>query len=308
MLKEELHYPSNSGQNEIFATSWQPETDPLAILQISHGMAEFIERYQNFAEFLAKQGFFVVGNDHLGHGRSAGHPNNYGYFSDGNSKEHIVEDIKALHDLVKADYPTLPYFLMGHSMGSFIVRNYLQKYGDSVDGAILMGTSGPKPELEFLLPLLKVLNRVAPHKRNPLVDQLAFGKFKTYFVEGDSDFNWLSKNQENVKWYENHHQTGFIFTNNGFLTLFSLLNAGTKAGWAKTIPKKLPILVISGEDDPVGDMGKGIRKVFHELEEMQFSDITFCSYPEMRHEILMEENASLVYADILDWLSRHLPQ
>lgn len=308
MIQNEIHYLSTNGENEIFATIWQAEqAKPMAILQISHGMAEFIQRYHEFAEFLTKNGFLVVGNDHLGHGRSVGHPENYGYFSDGNSKDYVVEDVKQLHDSIKEKYPDLPYFILGHSMGSFIVRNYLQKYGHTVDGAILMGTSGPKPELEFLLPILKILNRIAPHKRNTLIDQLAFGKFKTYFSENDSEFNWLSQNQENVAWYEEHPQTGFTFTNNGFFTLFSLLHAGTKNGWTSTIPKDLPILVISGEDDPVGDMGKGVRRVFRELEEAGFHDSAFCSYPNMRHEILMEDNASLVYSDILDWLSRHLP-
>lgn len=114
------------------------------------------------------------------------------------------------------------------------------------------------------------------------------------------------KNQQNVAWYEEHPQTGFIFTNNGFLTLFTLLNDGTKKGWATTIPTELPILVISGDQDPVGGMGKGVRKVFHELEDAQFTDITLCTYPELRHEILMEDSYLLVYQDLLNWLNRHL--
>ncbi len=269
-------------------------------------MAEFIDRYTDFAEFLTGHGFLVVGNDHLGHGRSVAASSDFGYFSKKNSKDYVIEDIYTLHQLVKQEYPTLPYFLMGHSMGSFIVRNYLQKYGASVDGAIIMGTSGPKLETALILPILEVLNKLQPRKQNKWVDQLAFGSFNNYFPEDAAEFAWLSENQENVQRYMDHPQTGFIFTNNGFLTLFTLLQDATKSGWANPIPRELPLLIISGEDDPVGQMGVGIRKVFRELEELDFVDVTFCSYPTMRHEILMETNHLLVYSDILDWLSKHL--
>ncbi|WP_325052384.1 alpha/beta fold hydrolase [Carnobacterium maltaromaticum] len=306
IIKVKLQFPSSNGVNQIFASCWKPEIEPIAVLQISHGMAEFIDRYTDFAEFLTSHGFLVVGNDHLGHGRSVAASSDFGYFSKKNSKDYVIEDIYTLHQLVKQDYPTLPYFLMGHSMGSFIVRNYLQKYGASVDGAIIMGTSGPKLETALILPILEVLNKLQPRKQNKWVDQLAFGSFNNYFPEDAAEFAWLSENQENVQRYMNHPQTGFIFTNNGFLTLFTLLQDATKPGWAKPISRELPLLIISGEDDPVGQMGVGIRKVFRELEELDFVDVTFCSYPTMRHEILMETNHLLVYSDILDWLSKHL--
>ncbi|TFI67282.1 esterase [Carnobacterium divergens] len=305
-MKERITYLSHNQETLISASIWHPLGAPKAILQISHGMAEFIDRYDDFARYLSENQFLVVGNDHLGHGNSVAAVEDRGYFSKGNGKQHVIEDIKKLHDLIKIDYPHLPYFLMGHSMGSFIVRNFLQQYGDTIDGAILMGTSGPKPELNFILSPLTLLNKISPKTRNPLVDKLAFGSFSSYFEETGSDFNWLSKNQQNVAWYEEHPQTGFIFTNNGFLTLFTLLNDGTKKGWATTIPTELPILVISGDQDPVGGMGKGVRKVFHELEDAQFTDITLCMYPELRHEILMEDSYLLVYQDLLNWLNRHL--
>lgn len=306
MVKEKITYLSHNQETLISASIWRPVETPKAILQISHGMAEFIDRYDDFARYLSEEQFLVVGNDHLGHGESVARAEDYGYYSTGNGKKHVVEDVKKLHDLIKIDYPHLPYFLMGHSMGSHIVRNFLQQYGETIDGAILMATSAPNIAIKLILRPLILLNKISPKKRNNIVNKLVFGNFNSHFGKNGSDFSWLSKNQLNVAMYEKHPKTGFIFTNNGYLTLFSLLNEGTKKGWEKKIPKNLPILVISGDQDPFGGMGKGVRKVFHDLEEAHFTDIDICTYSDLRHEILMEESYSLVYQDLLNWFNRHI--
>ncbi|ALS01556.1 alpha/beta hydrolase [Enterococcus silesiacus] len=285
---------------------WEPEKEAIGTVQIIHGMAEYIERYHDFAKYLNNLGFIVVGHDHLGHGESVANDQpKHGYFGQGEPVTFVLEDIHQIKEWIENNYPGLPNFMLGHSMGSFALRNYLQVYKSDLSGAIFMGTGKSAAMLPLALSLTKGLNLTAPEKQNKWLDQMAFGSFSKQFPEAGS-FNWLSKNQENVRCYEEDPLTGFTFTNNGFYTLFRLVDGANRNGWAQNIDQDLPILVISGEQDPVGDFGKGPRKVAKELDEAGIRDVLLVLFTDLRHEILLEEEKNEVYKAIGHWLQKKL--
>ena len=284
---------------------WEPDSVPIGTVQIIHGMAEYIERYHDFAQYLNSRGFIVVGHDHLGHGKSTSAAEaKHGYFGD-EPVNFVLKDIHQMKEWIENNYPDLPHFMLGHSMGSFALRNYLQVYKSEISGAIFMGTGKNVAMLPIALSLTEGLNRIAPEKQNKWLDKLAFGSFNKKFTETGS-FNWLSKNQENVRRYENDPLTGFTFTNNGFYTLFRLVDGANHDGWAQNIDQDLPILVISGEQDPVGEFGKGPRNVAKELDEAGIKDVLLVLFAEMRHEILFENEKNEVYKVIGTWLQKRL--
>ncbi|WP_207695404.1 hypothetical protein DOK67_0001748 [Enterococcus sp. DIV0212c] len=285
---------------------WEPEQEAIGVVQIIHGMAEYIERYHDFAEYLNGLGYVVVGHDHLGHGESvAKDATKHGYFGKGDPVSFVLKDIHQIKEWITEHYPKLPHFMLGHSMGSFALRNYLQFYKPEISGAIFMGTGKKATLLPVALSLTNTLNLTAPEKTNERLDQLAFGDFSKQFPEAGR-FNWLSKSQDNVRRYENDPLTGFTFTNNGFYTLFRLVDGANRTGWAEKIDQNLSILVISGEQDPVGDFGKGPRKVAKDLDKAGIKDVSLVLFAELRHEILLEDEKNEVYKAISNWLQKRL--
>ncbi|MGX7030006.1 alpha/beta hydrolase [Vagococcus zengguangii] len=304
-MKKEFYFSSSRQQKKIHAIIWLPDYQPKGIVQIVHGMAEHIERYTKFADFLTKNGWGVIGHDHLGHGQSVTELSDYGYFDKSNGTGVLIEDTYRLTTIIRKKFPNTKLVLLGHSMGSLIARNYLKKYSNAVDASILMGTSAGRVDLNLGLSLAKQLNRFSPKKINPKLDKVAFGSFNKSFSE-DSKFNWLSKNQQNVQKYEQDKLCGFTFTNNGFYTLFQLTKQANEKGWANSIREGLPILVISGEKDPVGEFGKGPRKVIADLRQSVHSKLTLHLYQELRHEILNEDDNDLIMNDLLGWIEKHV--
>lgn len=285
---------------------WEPQGGKVGTVQIIHGMAEYIERYHDFAKYLNELGFVVVGHDHLGHGQSVLEAESkHGYFGETEPITFVLDDIDQIKEWIENNYPDLPHFMLGHSMGSFALRNYLQLYKADISGAIFMGTGKKASMLPLALSLTKGLNVTAPKKTNKWLDHLAFGSFSKQFPE-NGRFNWLSKNQENVKNYETDSLTGFTFTNNGFYTLFRLVDGANQNGWAQNIDQDLPVLVISGEQDPVGDFGIGPRKVAKELDEAGIKDVSLVLFADLRHEILFENEKIEVYKAISNWLKKRL--
>ncbi|MGX7244891.1 alpha/beta fold hydrolase [Enterococcus quebecensis] len=283
---------------------WEPEQEAIGTLQIIHGMAEYIERYHDFAKYLNGLGYVVIGHDHLGHGESVSTDDpEYGYFGEEEPVSFVLEDIHQVKTWIENKYPNLPHFMLGHSMGSFALRNYLQRDVAGITGAIFMGTGKKPVMLPLALSITKGLNLTAPKKQNKWLDQLAFGSFNKHFPELGG-FNWLSKNQENVRNYENDPLMGFTFTNNGFYTLFHLVEGANCKGWTDEIKPDLPILIISGEQDPVGDFGKGPRKVAKELDAAGVKDVSLVLFAELRHEILLEDEKIEVYETISNWLQK----
>ncbi|CAM3250885.1 alpha/beta fold hydrolase [Vagococcus fessus] len=307
-LKEKVL--STDGETYLNYVTWLPSTEkPKAVLQLVHGMAEYIERYDDFAHYLNKNNILVVGHDHLGHGYSVNEETPlYGYFSKENSPELLIEDVHSITLKAQTAYPNLPYFIMGHSMGSFVVRNYLKNYSKLVDGAIIMGTGGRRPELRAALTVTALLNKKHPTALNKKIDALAFGNFYKAFPEKRTPMDWLSKNKQNVDEYLEDPLLGFTFTNNGFDTLFQLTASANEKGWYNRINHDLPILFTSGEKDPVGNFGKGVIQVTEEMVSDGFDAVTLQLYPDLRHEILNEDEKDLIQSDILNWINHQLPK
>jgi alpha-beta hydrolase superfamily lysophospholipase len=305
-MVEQYTLQSSDKQTDLHLLYW-PIDYPKAIIQLVHGMAENIERYHAFALYLNSLGFAVVGHDHLGHGHSVRQNDPlYGYFG-ADGPKNVISDIYKVKTWTKEKHPKLPYFMMGHSMGSFALRNVLQDYPVDIQGAIFMGTGTSPLHLNFFLPFIKKISKKNSKAIAPLIDKLAFGSYSKKFPEA-GNFNWLSKNQNNVSTYENDPLLGFTFTRNGFATLFSLVHRANQKNWMRNIPTTLPILIISGADDPVGDWGKGPQKVYHKLQKSGFNNLQLQLFPELRHEILFEAEHEEVYHTIGDWLMRHLPR
>jgi alpha-beta hydrolase superfamily lysophospholipase len=295
---------SSDNQTELNLLHW-PIDKPKAIIQLIHGMAENIARYNDFALYLNGLGFAVIGHDHLGHGLSVNKQQPlYGYFGKAGAKN-VITDIHRVKTWAKKRYPELPYFMMGHSMGSFALRNFLQDYPVDIQGAIFMGTGTSPVHLKFFLPLLKKLSQKRAESTAPMIDKLAFGGYSKKFPE-KGNFNWLSKNQKNVANYEKDPLLGFTFTHNGFVTLFSLVQRANQKNWMQNLPLDFPLLIISGTDDPVGNFGKGPQKVYQKLKEAGLQHLDLQLLPGLRHEILLEEDYEKVYRLISQWLDKQL--
>lgn len=305
-VKEDFYYQSANGQNRIHGIMWVPDGEVKAILQISHGMVEHMERYDEFAGFLTDRGILVIGNDHLGHGRSAASEDDWGYFGRDGSRM-VVEDLHAVTERFQKEYPDVKYFLLGHSMGSFMARRYIMNYGERINGVIIMGT-GTQPKLRIiggrlLGGVLKVF--YGERHRSGLMDRLMFGNFDRDFRTLEAS-SWLSKDPEIVKKYSRDPACGFKFTLNGMDTLFTtLLYIQNEKNIAK-IPVSLPVLITSGDKDPVGKCGTGVREVYEAYKSHGVEDITIKLYSGDRHEILNETDRDQVYEDIYRWITGHI--
>ncbi|MBF2719507.1 alpha/beta hydrolase [Psychrobacter sp. NG254] len=283
--------------------------DISATLLIVHGMAEHSGRYSDFAQFLADNGIAVATYDHLGHGQTVKTEADLGFFGDEHPVQSLLKDVIVMADSLKSRHPNVPHFVLGHSMGSFIVRNVLKHHARNFSGAILMGTADANPLTKVLLPINKLLAKVAPRQPNTVFSNVMNKVLNSQLSDRDSSsqFAWLSENTANITAYEADPKTGFDFTNNGFMTLFTLMNTGLNKGWATTIAKDFPMLFVSGEEDPIGEMGKGIRKIVSRLNKQKFSRVDIQLYLNMRHEVLHETDHKVVYQDLLAWIKSTTP-
>ncbi|WP_201590338.1 alpha/beta fold hydrolase [Psychrobacter fozii] len=289
--------------HEFFEPS-NKDVDISATLLIVHGMAEHSGRYSDFAQFLADHGIAVATYDHLGHGKTVKTEADLGFFGDEHPVQSLLKDVIIMADTLKNRHPDVPHFVLGHSMGSFIIRNVLKHHAGTFAGAILMGTADANPLTKVLLPVNKILAKVASRKQNPVFAKVMNKVLNSKLEDriSSSEFAWLTEDPAAIEIYEADPLTGFDFTNNGFMTLFSLMETGLNKNWATTIAKNFPMLFISGEDDPIGDMGHGIRKIVTRLNKKNFSNVDIQLYPNMRHEPLHEKDHEIVYQDILEWI------
>lgn len=306
--KQNFYFKSSNKETRVHGICWIPEDVKVrAVLQIVHGMVEYVDRYDDFARFLGAQGIVVVGDDHLGHGDSVASQEDWGYLGE-NGFECIVNDVRKIQKQFKKRFPEVPYYILGHSMGSFLTRYFLIKYGREVDGAIIMGTG------YYSVPIAvfgKVLTQaVAAVKgwryRSALVNKLAFGSYNKGFAPARTDFDWLSRDEATVDAYVGEPRCQFIFTLNAYHEMFKGLEFIAKKSNLKKMPKQLPVLFVSGGEDPVGNSGQGVQKAYDMfvLAGMDNMDITF--YEGARHEILNETNRQEVYDDLYDWLNKEI--
>lgn len=310
MKKTTLFYDSGDGVSKIHAVSWIPDANvtaggkPRAVLQIIHGMAEYAERYEKFAERLTAEGFAVVGEDHLGHGKTVPAGGTFGYFCDDDPATVVVEDVHRLTVMTKKRYPGVPYFILGHSMGSFILRSCMAKYGADIQGAVVMGTGNtPKAALSYIrfVTSLQKFFTGGKHKSG-LLDWMAFGGFNKRIPDCKTKFDWLSRDEENVAAYEADALCGFTFTVNGFETLFELIRRAASPENIAKIPVSLPVLLQSGTDDPVGWYTKGVEAVRDAYLRAGLTDVECIFYEGDRHEILNEADGGRVMDDLCQWI------
>ena len=299
--------PATVPGRTLHAFRCEPDGEVRAVLQLSHGMVEFIDRYKPLAEYLAGQGIVVVGHDHLGHGGSIRTKADYGYFAEPDGNRAVLDDLHAMALRTKERYPSVPYFLLGHSMGSFYARQYLCEYGQELSGAIIMGTGHqPKALVQFARSTCRALAAVHGWQyRSKLVANLSFMGYNKG-LEGRTTHDWLNRDAAEVDKYLADERCTFTFTLNAYYSMFSGILRLHDPAFLARMPKDLPLLFLAGTADPVGDRGKGVLRAIQSLKSAGVQNIRCKLYPGARHELLMETNRQEVFADIAAWLNDQL--
>ncbi len=330
-MKKRFTFRSKDGHTDLFAVKYIPEdVTPRGVLQITHGMVEHIGRYDEFATFMMEQGFVVVGHDHLGHGRSVlrkrpknvpgpktaqgapkkpVHPD-LGYFYEYAPSDILVEDMHTLRIITQEEFPTLPYFMLGHSMGSYLLRKYIALHGENLAGAILSGTGHVDPgTAEMALKLISAMEKIHGSRyRSSLIQKLTFGKsYRGFDMDGSHpEKSWLTKDQRIVRNYYRDPFCTYMFTLNGYKGLMETVLFDCQQAAFEKVPKTLPVFIISGDQDPVGDLGLGVRTVDSMFRKAHVHDVTMKLYVDDRHEILNETDREDVYKDILEWAEKRI--
>lgn len=301
-MKKQFEYKGRDGNN-IHVYNWKIENETRGIVQIFHGMAEHGGRYEEFATFLNNKGYEVYADDHRGHGKSVISIDDLGFIGkDGFNG--MVEDEKILTDLIKKENPRTPIFIFAHSMGSFLAQEFITKYGNEIDGVILSGSSG-KFGLDvklaaFLAKIqLSLLGDKTPAK---LLDNLSFGNYNKKITNPITKFDWLSRDENEVYKYNKDKYCGTLFPLRFYYEFFTALAKLHRKEKLKKIPKNLPIYILAGSFDPVGNYGKNVKKLKRKYEEMGIKKVKMKLYAGARHEIINELNREEVYNDIYIWL------
>jgi alpha-beta hydrolase superfamily lysophospholipase len=306
--KEESYIGSKNGINKLHVIAWIPDGEKRAILQIAHGMSEYIDRYDRFAQFMAERGILVIGNDHLGHGKSVADDTELGYFNTDRGSATLVDDMYRVTMDVRSHYPDLPFFIMGHSMGSFLARRYMMTYGEGVSGAIFMGTGAqPAAALKLAQLTAEAIGKVKGDRyKSKVLNAMAFGSYNKRIKPVRTEFDWLSVNEVNVDRYIKDPYCGFPFTVNGFKVLFDLIAYIQDPENYKRIPKDVPLFLVSGKQDPVGSYGEAVKEVAKTYREAGVHKIHVKLYAGDRHELLNEKDHDKVDGDILSFIELNM--
>ena len=306
---QEFTFLSSDGRTQLHGAQWTPaDREPIAVLQIAHGVAEHILRYDDFARYLNDRGILVAGHDHLGHGKSLPEGGTPVYFGDGSTWETVVDDIHLLHDRLREQYPDLPILLMGHSMGSFLSRSYLIRYPGTVDGAIIMGTGymSTASTAASLAVIHAECLRNGESRPSAVATKASFGIYNRRFAPNRTSMDWLSLNPDNVDAYLKDP----LCQGNASAGLFREMLSGIRFVCKEDNIRKMnhhtPILFISGAMDMVGDCSKGVERAAAAFQRAGMRDVTVKLYPELRHEVLKEDCREQVYDDIDRWLEGKL--
>ena len=306
----EFTFLSTDGKTQLHGMRWEPEGGSVrAVLQICHGVAEHIARYDAFARYLNGLGIAVVGHDHLGHGLSLPEGGIPVYFGEGNTWNTVVDDIYVLHQRIRLWYPDVPLCIMGHSMGSFLTRTYLIRYPGTVKAAVIMGTGWqPKAVIAGGMAVAKAVGAVVGENgTSDLVTNLAFGAYNKLFAPNRTSCDWLSADEDNVDTYMADPLCGADATVGLFRQMLLGIRFNQKLSNLRQMDPHIPVLFVAGEKDPVGDCGNGVRRTYQEFRRAGVQDCTLKLYPGLRHEILNEKaQQQQIFEDIGQWLTSKL--
>lgn len=288
-----------------------PDGPPRAVIHVVHGLAEHAARYRRLATVLTSDGFAVYAHDQRGHGRTSTGPEDLGHFGDSDGWIQVVEDLRSfiLHE--KDEHPGVPIGVVAHSMGSFVLQDYLSRYeAADLAAAALSGTSGPPPPIATLGRLVARIERarLSRRGRSALIDKMSFGQYNRAFRPTRTEFDWLSRDPAEVDAYVADPKCGFRATNQTWVELLDALSKLSRPERLARIPKRLPILMISGGQDPLGENGEGVRALADRYRAAGLEDVTLTLYPEARHEIFNETNRDEVMRDLVAWLNERLFQ
>lgn len=286
---------------------WQTDAPCRGVIQLVHGMAEHIARYDRLARALCAAGYTVAGHSHLGHGEDA-REDELGFFGRKDGWDHLVEDVHAAHEMLLKRFPGQRFAILGHSMGSFVTREYLLRYGGDLTAAVICGTGW------FPGPLCSVARAAAAlcgvfggwQKPAPLVDRLMSKDNNKAFAPVRTPFDWLSRDTAEVDKYMADLRCGFLFTARGYYDMFTGLKSLSRLHRLAALPGNLPVLFISGDADPIGTQGKGVSTVAQQFRDAGVRDVTVRLYPGARHELFNETNRDEITAELIDWLNRHM--
>ncbi|KYH45229.1 alpha/beta hydrolase [Branchiibius sp. NY16-3462-2] len=294
---------------QIHTYRWLPDGEPTAIVQIAHGMAEHAGRYERFAQALTDHGYAVYAEDHRGHGVTS-ETTGVGYLADGDGFDTVAEDFVTVFDKASDEFPGLPRVLFGHSMGSMLSRHFATKHSDDISALIVSGTAGDPGFMGKAGKVVATAESKIRGKRtpSPLMNKLVFGEYNKAFKPARTDFDWLSRDEAEVDAYIADPHCGKVFSSGFYVDLLSGLERINSEEHVSTVRPDLPILLIAGDNDPVGANGKGVEAVGAQYEKVGVTDVTVILYPGARHELLNETNRDEVTEGILSWLEQHLPQ
>jgi len=301
---QEFTYPSSDGRTMIYTREFIPDGDVRGVVQIAHGVAEYAERYDAFMTFLAENGFVAAANDHLGHGRSICTEEDKLMFAEFEGWEKVTEDMRTLHLRLTNRYPNAKCVLFGHSMGSFITRTYLIRHPDDFDAGIICGTgfqSSAATTAGRTIAKFEI-SRHGKAYRSELLNNLAFGGYNRKFESHRTEYDWLSRNEENVDHYIEDPLCGGITSASLFYDMLGGIAFVCNSGSLDNMCKSMPVLFVSGAMDPVGDYGKGVAKAYNAFLNAGMEDVSIKLYKDDRHEILNEIDRETVFADILGWI------
>lgn len=298
-------FPSATHIADIYVQAITPaeKKDVRAVISIVHGMAEHTDRYIDIARYLAEKGFAVFMHDHAGHGKSISGEDDLGFFGEKDGSKNITIDVKSVVEIAKKEYPDVPVIVWGHSMGSFVTRKFIADFPGECNGAVICGTSGANPAAGAGIAIANlIITLLGSRYRSGMLDTMAFGAYNKKF-DKVTGFEWLSENEENVSTYVADKLCGYRFTSAGFRDLFTLLADVSSKEWFSKVPSDLPLFLISGDMDPVGNYGKGVTQVYDKLKATNHKNVSIKLYKNLRHEIHNEKCSAAVLDDIIEFAS-----
>jgi len=302
----ETSFITDSEGKKLHLYTWQPNQEPVGVVQILHGMAEHAGRYNKFAKKLAGNGYVVYAHDHRGHGNTD--PDQLGFISEEVGFNLLVQNVEDITNHIKKEHPELPVVMFGHSMGSFLLQRFLQKSSFSPVAVIYSGSNGKPPViLNIGILIALILKKLSgPQAKTPLLEKMSFGAYNKKFKPTRTDFDWLSRDNSMVDLYIDDPLCGFTCSTSFYHQLFTGLKELHSHKPFSDHEKDIPILIVSGDSDPVSEMGKGIKSLEKCILNSGLTDLEVKVYPGGRHEMLNEINRDEVMDFIINWISKKL--